>query len=55
MLSKVDEIAFFVVTKSNGESCASLGICVDSFSFSLGDLECHARQENNVQSRKCML
>ena len=36
MLSKVDEIVFFAVMKSNGESCASLGNCVDSFSFPLG-------------------
>lgn len=31
MLSKVGEIVFFVVTKSSGESCASLEMCVDSF------------------------
>lgn len=35
MLSKVGESVFFVVTKSSGKNCASLGMCVHSFSFSL--------------------
>lgn len=48
MLSKVGEIVFFVVTKSSGDSCASLEMCVDSWFFPFEDLECQARQESGV-------